>query len=109
MLKNMAIHELALLVSFYGVSVETIDKCEADKDFSSCQTLKGPSGETFTDFDKIKFTITTKAGNEVSVQGKIYFVRLFNCGNWKIGSNTGIVLTMITICRSFPSRSLFVL
>lgn len=68
MLKNMAIHELALLVSFYGVSVETIDKCEADKDFSSCQILKGPSGETFTDFDKIKFTITTKAGNEVSVQ-----------------------------------------
>lgn len=68
MLKNMAIHELALLVSFFDVTVETIDKCEADKSFSSCQTLKGPSGDDFTDFDKIKFTITTKSGNSVSVQ-----------------------------------------
>merc|ERR1712146_216692 len=50
MLKNMAIHELALLVSFYDVSVETIEKCEADKEFSSKQTLKGPSGNDFTDF-----------------------------------------------------------
>lgn len=68
MLKNMAIHELALLVSFFDVKVETIEKCEADKVFSSCQTLKGPSGNDFTDFDKIKFTITTKSGNCVSVQ-----------------------------------------
>lgn len=68
MLKNMAIHELALLVSFYDVSVDTIDKCEADKEYSSCQTLKGPSGDDFTDFDKIRFTITTKSGKSVSVQ-----------------------------------------
>ncbi|CAJ1955155.1 unnamed protein product [Cylindrotheca closterium] len=67
MLKNMAIHELALLVSFFDVKVETIEKCVADKDFSSCQTLKGPSGNDFTDFDKIKFTITTKSGKSVSV------------------------------------------
>eukprot|EP00538_Stauroneis_constricta_P002834 CAMPEP_0119545612 /NCGR_PEP_ID=MMETSP1352-20130426/314_1 /TAXON_ID=265584 /ORGANISM="Stauroneis constricta, Strain CCMP1120" /LENGTH=258 /DNA_ID=CAMNT_0007590185 /DNA_START=111 /DNA_END=884 /DNA_ORIENTATION=- len=59
MLKNMAIHELALLVSFFDVTVENIEKCVADKEFSSCQTLKGPSGKEFTDFDKIKFTITT--------------------------------------------------
>jgi hypothetical protein len=31
------------------------------------QTLPGPSGEERTDFDKIKFTIKTKSGNEVSV------------------------------------------
>jgi predicted dehydrogenase len=68
MLKNMAIHELALLVSFFDVTVETIDKCVADETFSSCQTLKGPSGDDFTDFDKIKFTITTKSGKSVSVQ-----------------------------------------
>jgi predicted dehydrogenase len=67
MLKNMAIHELALLVSFFDVTVETIEKCVADKKFSSCQTLKGPSGLEYTDFDKIKFTITTKSGNSVSV------------------------------------------
>lgn len=67
MLKNMAIHEIALLVSFYDVTVENIDTCEVDKEFSSCQTLKGPSGNDFTDFDKIKFTIKTKTGKEVSV------------------------------------------
>jgi predicted dehydrogenase len=69
MLKNMAIHELALLVSFYDVTVENIAECVADKTFSSCQTLVGPSsGKEFTDFDKIKFTITTKSGKQVSVQ-----------------------------------------
>mmetsp|Transcript_17935 Transcript_17935/g.36133 ORF Transcript_17935/g.36133 Transcript_17935/m.36133 type:complete len:233 (-) Transcript_17935:223-921(-) len=68
MLKNMAIHELALLVSFFDVTVENIATCTADKEFSSCQTLKGPSGADFTDFDKIKFTITTKSGKSVSVQ-----------------------------------------
>lgn len=67
MLKNMAIHELALLVSFYDVSVENIESVTADKDFSSMQTLPGPSGKEFTDFDKIKFTIKTKTGKEVSV------------------------------------------
>ena len=68
MLKNMAIHELALLVSFYDVSVDNIAEVIADKEFSSLQTLKGPSGKDFTDFDKIKFTIKTKNGNQVSVQ-----------------------------------------
>jgi predicted dehydrogenase len=68
MLKNMAIHELALLVSFYDVTVDNIAEVVADKEFSSMQTLKGPSGKDYTDFDKIKFTIKTKTGNEVSVQ-----------------------------------------
>ena len=69
MLKNMAIHELALLVSFYDVTVENIESCVADPTFSSCQTLVGPSsGKEFTDFDRIKFTITTKTGQTVSVQ-----------------------------------------
>ena len=67
MLKNMAIHELALLVSFYDVTVENIESVTADKEFSSMQTLPGPSGKEFTDFDKIKFTIKTKSGKEVSV------------------------------------------
>merc|ERR1719491_1250410 len=59
MLKNMAIHELALLASFYDVSVENIESVTADKEYSSMQTLPGPSGKEFTDFDKIKFTIKT--------------------------------------------------
>jgi predicted dehydrogenase len=68
MLKNMAIHELALLASFYDVTVENIESVTADKEFSSMQTLPGPSGKDYTDFDKIKFTITTKTGKTVSVQ-----------------------------------------
>lgn len=68
MLKNMAIHELAILVTYYGVTVDTIASVEADRDFSSCKTLKGPSsGKRFTDFDKLKFKITTEAGVEVNV------------------------------------------
>lgn len=68
MLKNMAIHELAILVSFYGVTVDSIAKVEADKSNSSCKTLKGPSSKKeFTDFDKLKFKIVTQAGVEVNV------------------------------------------
>lgn len=68
MLKNMAIHELALVVSFFDVSVDNIDSVVADKSFSSMKTLKGPSGKEWTDFDKIKFTIKTKTGKQVSIQ-----------------------------------------
>lgn len=68
MLKNMAIHELAILVTYYGVTVDTIASVTADTAFSSCQTLIGPSsGESFTDFDKLKFEIVTKAGQKASV------------------------------------------
>ncbi|KAL7540499.1 hypothetical protein ACHAXR_010160, partial [Thalassiosira sp. AJA248-18] len=67
MLKNMAIHEIAIGVTFYGVSVDSIASVDADKEFSSCKTLKGPSGKDFTDFSKLKFTIKTKDGNEVSI------------------------------------------
>lgn len=68
MLKNMAIHELALLVSFYNISVSSIASVSVDRTFSSMQTLKGPSGSNFTDFDKVKFTVTTLTGSKVSVQ-----------------------------------------
>jgi predicted dehydrogenase len=68
MLKDMAIHELAILVTYYGVTVDTIEKVQADKEFSSFKTLRGPtSGKDFTDFDKLKFKIVTKAGVEVNV------------------------------------------
>jgi predicted dehydrogenase len=67
MLKNMAIHELALLVTFFGVTTSTIESVMADKQNSSCQTLVGPSGKEFTDFDKIKFTVITNTGTQVSI------------------------------------------
>lgn len=60
MSKSIAIHELALLVSFYNVSVENIESETTDKEFSILKTLKGPSGKEWTDFDKVKFTIKTR-------------------------------------------------
>ncbi|KAH8098580.1 hypothetical protein JL720_1537 [Aureococcus anophagefferens] len=68
MLKNMAIHELALLVTFFGVTSDTLGDVVADKAYSSCETRVGPSsGNEFTDFSRIGFTITTKEGAKVSV------------------------------------------
>jgi hypothetical protein len=68
MLKNMAIHELALLVTFFGVNSETLSDVVADKAYSDLRTEKGPSsGNDFTDFSRIGFTVTTKAGAKVSV------------------------------------------
>lgn len=58
---------MALAVTFYGVSVDNISSVEADKVFSSCKTLVGPSGSSFTDFSKLKFSIKTKDGKEVSI------------------------------------------
>ena len=67
-LKNMAIHELAILVTFYDVTVETITAVTTDKMNTNCLTLKGPnSGAIYTDFEKIKFKITTSAGVEINV------------------------------------------
>jgi len=68
MLKNMAIHELALLVTFFGVNSDTLADVKADTAYSSCETRVGPSsGAEFTDFSRIGFTVTTKAGESVSV------------------------------------------
>jgi len=62
MLKNMAVHELALLVTYYGVKADNIASIVPDKAYSSCQTLG-----KFTDFDAIGFTVTTTEGKTVSV------------------------------------------
>ena len=66
-LKNMAIHEIAIAVSFYGVTADNILTVVADEDFSKCLTLQGPSGQMYTDFSKLKFTILTKYGDTVSI------------------------------------------
>lgn len=47
--------------------MDGIASVEADKHYSQCKTLVGPSGKSFTDFSKLKFTIKTKDGNAVSV------------------------------------------
>jgi len=63
MLKNMAVHELALLVTFYGVKLETIKSVTADKEFSICETRGA-----YTDFSAIGFTIETTEGKFVTVK-----------------------------------------
>ncbi|KAL1529231.1 hypothetical protein AB1Y20_000186 [Prymnesium parvum] len=68
MLKNMAIHELAILATYWGVTTDTIASVEVDKDFSRCLTLTGPSGKEFTDFSRVGFTITTKEGTSVTLK-----------------------------------------
>ena len=62
MLKNMAIHELALAATFYGVTADSIAHVSVDAANSESLTL----GE-FTDFSKVDFTITTNAGKKVSI------------------------------------------
>ena len=59
MLKNMAIHELALLATYYGVTVDNIESVVPDAEYSRCLTLTGPSGDEFTDFAKASATITS--------------------------------------------------
>jgi len=69
MLKNMLIHELAILATFYGVTTENIQTLTIDKDFTSCKTLIGPtSGNSFTDFDKLQFTIVTTDAQALTVR-----------------------------------------
>jgi len=68
MLKNMAVHELALLTTYYGVRADNIASVVADKEYSECLTLPGFSdGKDYTDFAKIGFTITTTEGKTITV------------------------------------------
>merc|ERR1719231_897738 len=84
MLKNMAIRELALLATYFGVTVDNIDSVTPDADFSNCLTLAGPSGKEFTDFAKVGFTVTTKDGKSVTVKAD-------RCGSTTGGNSMAIV------------------
>lgn len=64
MLKNMAIHELALLVTFFGVTVDTVKEFDLHTDGMSTEQLTIGG---YTDFSRIGFSVTTKSGNSVSV------------------------------------------
>jgi len=72
MLKNMAIHELALLVTFFGVTVDTIDDFKVLDETKQLELIKPSTAvsshpESITDFEKIAFTVTTKDGSGASV------------------------------------------
>jgi predicted dehydrogenase len=74
MLKNMAIHELALLVSFFGVTVDTVKEFKVNKSKLFTEKLSVwvpgtvvPDEKYIADFSKIGFTVTTKDDKSVSV------------------------------------------
>jgi len=62
LLKNMAIHELALAATFYGMRASNVETVEVNKENSECLTLGG-----FTDFVKVEFTMTTTEGTSVTI------------------------------------------
>lgn len=70
MLRNMMIHEFALLCTFYGVSTKTVKEVRALPEFTKHRELVGPqSGKTFADFTRIGYTIVLTDGSGVSVCG----------------------------------------
>ena len=62
MLKNMAIHELALAAQFFGMRADNIVDVSLDAAGSECLTL----GD-FTDFSRIDFTLTNDKGAQVRI------------------------------------------
>ncbi|KAK7242834.1 hypothetical protein SO694_00015348 [Aureococcus anophagefferens] len=61
MLKNMAIHELALAATFFGMTADSIaDAAVAGN--CDCRTIG-----SYTDFAKIDFTLTNKAGGKLRI------------------------------------------
>ena len=67
LLKNMAIHELALAATFFGMRADTITDvdtsgCDVDADGCDLQTL----GE-FSDFQRLDFVLTNKEGGRVRI------------------------------------------
>jgi predicted dehydrogenase len=64
MLKNMMIHEIVVLISYFGLQVDSIKKIVADKGYTCIETRKG-----FTDLSKMACTIKTKSGQQFKLWG----------------------------------------
>mmetsp|Transcript_12808 Transcript_12808/g.42071 ORF Transcript_12808/g.42071 Transcript_12808/m.42071 type:complete len:383 (-) Transcript_12808:73-1221(-) len=62
MLKNMAIHELALAATFFGMTADSIADVAVDAGNCDCRTIGA-----YTDFAKIDFTLTNKAGGKLRI------------------------------------------
>ena len=62
MLKNMAIHELALAATFFGMIADSIADVAVDAGNCDCRTIG-----SYTDFAKIDFTLTNKAGGKLRI------------------------------------------
>lgn len=59
MLKNMLVHELALLCTFCSVTASNIVEVIQHSEHTSLEVRCGPSGRQFTDFRKLGFTVVT--------------------------------------------------
>jgi predicted dehydrogenase len=64
MLKNMMIHEIVVLISYFGLQVDSIKEIVADKQYTTVETRKG-----FTDLSKMKCVIKTNSGQEFKLWG----------------------------------------
>jgi len=64
MLKNMMIHEIVVLISYFGLKVDSIKEIVADKSYTCVETRKG-----FTDLSKMGCTIRTVEGREFKLWG----------------------------------------
>ena len=74
MMKNMVNHDLVLLVSFFGVTVDTISEFKGDKDIELTKLLtmqvpgtSVPYATYTTNFSRVSFTVTMKSRLSISV------------------------------------------
>jgi NAD(P)-dependent dehydrogenase (short-subunit alcohol dehydrogenase family)/predicted dehydrogenase len=64
MMKNMMCHELMVLITYYGLTVDSIKKVEADRSYTVSEVRCGHK-----DFSRVKFTLTLTSGQEFIVSG----------------------------------------
>lgn len=67
LLKNMAIHELALAATFFGMRADTItdvDTSGCDESADGCDLM---TLNEFSDFQRLDFVLTNKEGNKVRI------------------------------------------
>jgi NAD(P)-dependent dehydrogenase (short-subunit alcohol dehydrogenase family)/predicted O-methyltransferase YrrM/predicted dehydrogenase len=64
MMKNMMCHELMVLITYYGLTVDSIKKVEADRSYTVNEVRSGHK-----DFSRMKFTLTLTSGQEFVISG----------------------------------------
>lgn len=64
MMKNMMCHELMVLITYYGLTVDMIADVVPDRAYTHSENRRG-----FTDFLRVGFTLRTKSGRELIIRG----------------------------------------
>jgi len=64
MMKNMMCHELMVLITYYSLTVDSIEKVVPDKSYTVKQTRRGKQ-----DFSRVGFTLVLKSGQEFTLVG----------------------------------------